>query len=113
MDTFCCFSAKNHGLQNKLESVKKQYQDRGINLHPTNITVDQIKGQLPVFNEVSSVTLIDALETNRKHLTKAGIPKPLWGGVLLNKLEGPAFDKIPPEAKREQNFEDIMRQMPS
>ena len=31
----------------------------------TNITIDQIKNQLPVFSGQSSVTLIDALETYR------------------------------------------------
>ena len=73
----------------------------------TNITIVQIKDQLPIFSGQSSITLIDALETYKTHLKKAGIPKQLWGGVLLNKLEGAAYDKIPPKIKREQNFEDM------
>ena len=73
----------------------------------TNITIDQIKNQLPVFSGQSSVTLIDALETYRTHLKKVGIPKQLWGGVLLSRLERAAYDKIPLEIKREQNFENM------
>ena len=107
VSTFCRKSANNQDLQNKLESLQQQSQDRGINLHPTNITVDQIKSQLPVFDGVSSVTMVDALDSYKKRLGRAGIHKQLCGGVVLSKLEGPALAKIPPEVKREQNFEDI------
>ena len=51
--------------------------------------------------------MVDALDSYKKRLGRAGIHKQLWGGVVLNKLEGPALAKIPPEVKREQNFEDI------
>ena len=56
---------------------------------------------------MASLLSVDAVETYRTHLKKASIPKQLWGGVLLNKLEGAAYDKIPPEIKREQIFEDV------
>ena len=51
--------------------------------------------------------MVDALDSYKKRLGRAGIHKQLWGGVVLSKLEGPALAKIPPEVKREQNFEDI------
>ena len=97
--TYCQFTAKNQDLENKLQALRLQTSQRGINLVSTYITIDQIKDQPPVFSRQSSVTLIDALENYRRHLTKAGIPKQLWGGVILNKIEEPAYSKIPPEVR--------------
>ena len=61
---------------------------------------------MPTFDGESSLTIVDALDSYKKRLARAGIHKQLWGGVVLIKLEGPALAKIPLEVKRDQKFED-------
>ena len=107
LSSFCHKSASNKDLEDKLKTLQQQSQDRGINIHPTNITIDQIKSQLPTFDGESSLTMVDALDSYKKRLGRAGIHKQLWGGAVLSKLEGPALEKIPLEVKRVQKFEDI------
>ena len=51
--TFSTRAASNEILKDKMKSLQQQSEERGICLQPTNITVDQIKGQLPTFNGAS------------------------------------------------------------
>ena len=76
-------------------------------MHQTNISAEQIKTQLPIFNGASSLSVLDALDTWTKKLANAGIHKQMWGGIILSKLENPALARIPPDVKRDQKFEDI------
>ena len=99
VSSFCDKSASNQELEDKLKSLQQQSQDQGINIHPTNITIDQIKSQLRTFDGVLSLTMVDALDSYKKRLGRAGIHKQLWGGVVLSKLEGPALAKIPQESR--------------
>ena len=70
-------------------------------MQQTNISPEQIKAQLPFFNGASSLSLLDALDNWKRRTTKAGIHKQIWGGIILSKLENPAY------IKRDLKFEDI------
>ena len=48
--TYCHNTTKINSPEVKLESIKEQSSKRGLNMISTNITVDQIKNQLPVFS---------------------------------------------------------------
>ena len=104
-------TANSKILEEKMETFHQESQERGICMQPTNITIDQIRGQLQTFNGNSSLTLVEALDCYRKRLGDAGINKQLWGGVVLSKLENPALARIPIEVKRDQKIEEIEKHL--
>jgi len=104
------FSEESDGTQqlaDKLEEDKEHLIERGLSKHPTNMTVEQVKTLLPTLNGDSSLTVVDALDTYRKRLSKSGINRAVWGSVVLSKIEGQALARLPAEVKRDQSLEKI------
>ena len=56
-------TAGNNNVQDKVESLKTLSAERGIVMHQTNISPEQVKAQLPVFTGASSLSVVDALDT--------------------------------------------------
>ena len=75
------------------------------------MTIEQIKSLLPTFNRESSLTVVDALDTYRRKLSKSGINRAVCGSVVLSKIEGQALARIPAEVRRDQTIEKIEEQL--
>ena len=73
--SFSRAAASNEDARNKVEDLQTQSAERGIVMHQTNISAEQIKNQLPIFNGASSLSVLDALDTWKKKLANAGIHK--------------------------------------
>ena len=69
--------------------------------------MEEIKLLLPIFNGVSSLSLVDAIDTWKKTLTKAGIHELLWGNIILSRVEDPALSRLPSSVKQNRKFGDI------
>ena len=67
--------ARNNNAQEKVESLKTLSVERGIIMRQTNISPEQIKPLLPIFNGASSLSILDAVDTWKKTLINAGIHK--------------------------------------
>ena len=100
-------TAGNNNAQDKIECLEALSAERGIVMHKTNISPEQVKAQLPVFTGTSSLSVVDAVDTWSKALTNAGIHKQMWAGFILCQVQNPAISSILPYAKREMKFEDI------
>ena len=108
------FSEESSGTQqlaDKLEEDKEHLIERGLSKHPTNMTIEQMKTLLPTFNGESSLTVVNALDTYRKKLSKSGINRAVWGSVVLSKIEGQGLARLPAEVRRDQTLEKIEKQL--
>ena len=64
---------KNEKARTKISDMKECLTSRGVVTHQTNISSDQIKSQLPIFNGETSISILDASNTWESILKNAGI----------------------------------------
>ena len=107
LSDFSIATADNNDAQDKVESLKALAVERGKIMRQTNISPEQIKTLLPIFNGASSLSILDAVDTWKKTLINAGIHKLLWGEIILSRLENPALSRLPSSVKWNRKFEDI------
>ena len=101
----------NKKARSKVSDMKSRLSTRGIVTHQTNISSDQIKSQLPIFNGESSLSILDACDTWESILKNAGVHRQIWGHMILERIKEPALSSIPPTTKREQKFDDICKKL--
>ena len=86
---------KNEKSRTKISDMKKRLTSRGVVTHQTNISSDQIKSQLPIFNGETSISILDASDTWESILNNAGIHRQMWGSIILERIKEPALSNIP------------------
>ena len=88
---FSLAMAKEYNAQEKVESLKNLLITRGIVMHQTNIDLDKVKSQLPIFTGKSSLSIVDAIDTWTKILSNSGIHRQVWGDTILCRIQDPAL----------------------
>ena len=101
----------NEKARNKVSDMKSRLTNRGVVTHQTNISSDQVKSQLPIFNGESSLSILDASDTWMNILKNSGIHRQIWGTMILERIKEPALSSIPLTTKREQKFDDICKEL--
>ena len=102
---------KNEKARNKVSEMKSRLSSRGIVTHQTNISSDQVKSQLPIFNGESSLSILDASDTWTNILRNSGIHRQIWGNMILERIKEPALSSIPLTTKREAKFDEICKEL--
>ena len=102
---------KNEKARNKVSDMKSRLSSRGIVTHQTNISSDQVKSQLPIFNGESSLSILDASDTWTSILKNSGIHRQIWGNMILERIKEPALSSIPLTTKREAKFDEICKEL--
>ena len=92
----------NEKARNKVSDMKSRLTNRGVVTHQTNISSDQVKSQLPIFNGESSLSILDASDTWMNILKNSGIHRQIWGTMILERIKEPALSSIPLTTKRER-----------
>ena len=91
--------------------MKTRLSDRGIITHQTNISSDQVKGQLPIFTGESSLSILDASDTWENILKNSGVHRQVWGTMILERIKEPALSNIPLTTRREGKYDEICKEL--
>ena len=92
-----------------MEEVTK----RGLSKHQANMSAEDIKSIIPIFDGESSLSVLDAFEIYKKTLSKSGISKTLWGSIVLSKVSGEARSRLPANVTRQPDLDIIEEQLTS
>ena len=82
---------KNNKARNKVEQMKTRLTARGVVTQQTNVNLDQVKSQLPIFTGDSSLSIIDASDTWQTIMKDAGIHRQAWGTMILERIRDPGW----------------------
>ena len=73
----------NDEARDRANKMKELLSSRGIVTQQTNISVDHLKSQLPIFDGESSLSILDAIDTWKSTFKNAGAHRQMWGSWIL------------------------------
>ena len=111
IEKFCEASQNDSILNTKIAEDMKEVTERGLSKHQANMSAEDIKSIIPIFDGESSLSILDAFDIYKKILSKSGISKTMWGSIVLSKVSGEARSRIPASVIRQPDLDTIEQQL--